>query len=208
MSRCSLTCRGAPTPPWIAFCGGWPAKSARTLKKECNLDLPKIERSAFADPEAFINDFLPSLRALIGDKVLLLTFDEFDTLDRADIQDSLARPLIAYLRRLMEIEGLNFIFSIGSSGNKLENMQASYTDFFKSALYRKVSFLTKDDCVRLITKPVEGTITYELAAVDKISHFTSGHPYFTQLTCHELFSRCQKTGNRTITAQDVRFDSG
>ena len=176
---------------------------SRTLKKECNLDLPKIERSAFADPEAFINDFLPSLRALIGDKVLLLTFDEFDTLDRPDIQDSLARPLISYLRRLMELEGLNFIFSIGSSGNKLENMQASYTDFFKSALYRKVSFLTKDDCVRLITKPVEGTITYEPTAVEKISHFTSGHPYFTQLMCHELFSRCQKTGSRTITAGDV-----
>ncbi len=176
---------------------------SRTLKKECNLDLPKIERNAFADPEAFINDFLPALRALIGEKILLLTFDEFDTLDRPDIQDSLARPLVAYLRRLMEIEGLNFIFSIGSSGNKLENMQASYTDFFKSALYRKVSFLTKDDCARLITKPVEGTITYEPAAVEKISYFTSGHPYFTQLMCHELFSRCQKTGSRSITAGDV-----
>lgn len=175
----------------------------RTLKKECNLDLQKIDRNAFADPEAFINDFLPSLHTLIGDKVLLLTFDEFDTLDQPDIQDSLARPLIAYLRRLMEIEGLNFIFSIGSSGNKLENMQASYTDFFKSALYRKVSFLTRDDCVRLITKPVEGTITYEPAAVDNISHFTSGHPYFTQLMCHELFSRCQKTGRRVITSHDV-----
>ncbi|MDO9088274.1 MAG: tetratricopeptide repeat protein [Anaerolineaceae bacterium] len=176
---------------------------SRTLIKECNLDLSKIERNAFADPEAFINDFLPSLREQLQEKILLLTFDEFDTLDRPDIQDSLARPLVAYLRRLMEIEGLNFIFSIGSSGNKLENMQASYTDFFKSALYRKVSFLTKDDCVRLITKPVEGTIIYEPAAVEKISHFTSGHPYFTQLMCHELFSRCQKTGERTITAQDV-----
>ncbi len=176
---------------------------SRTLKRECNLDLPKIERNAFADPEAFINDFLPFLRKQLSEKVLLLTFDEFDTLDRADIQDSLARPLIAYLRRLMEVEGLNFIFSIGSSGNKLENMQASYTDFFKSALYRKVSFLTKDDCSRLITKPVEGTITYEPAAIEKISYFTSGHPYFTQLMCHELFSRCQKTGERTITASDV-----
>ncbi len=103
----------------------------------------------------------------------------------------------------MEVEGLNFIFSIGSSGNKLENMQASYTDFFKSALYRKVSFLTKDDCVRLITKPVEDVITYQPKAIQRITEITSGHPYFTQLMCHELFSRCQKTGERTITADDV-----
>ncbi len=81
-SRFSLTCRGAPIPPWIAFLWWMASEISRTLKKECDLDLPKIERSAFADPEAFINDFLPSLRVLIGEKVLLLTFDEFDTLDR------------------------------------------------------------------------------------------------------------------------------
>lgn len=182
---------------WIA------SEIVRTLKKECNLDLPKPDRNAFADPEAFITDFLPFVRNELGDKVLLLTFDEFDTLDRPDIQDTFAKSLIAYLKRLIEQQGLNFIFSIGSSGNKLENMQASYTDFFKTALYRKVSFLTPDDCRRLITKPVEGLITYEPKAVQNIALYTSGHPYFTQLMCHELFSRCQKTGSRNITAQDV-----
>lgn len=175
----------------------------RTVKKEADLELPKPDRNAFSDPEAFINDFLPPLRSALGERVLLLTFDEFDTLDRPDIQDSLARPLIAYLRRLIDLDGLNFIFSIGSSGNKLENMQASYTDFFKAALYRKVSFLTTDDCISLITKPVEGLISYDPKAVDKITHYTSGHPYFTQLMCHELFSRCQKTGARQIKPADV-----
>ena len=130
---------------WIA------SEIVRTLKKECNLDLPKPDRNAFADPEAFITDFLPFVRNQLGDKVLLLTFDEFDTLDRPDIQDTFAKSLIAYLKRLIEQQCLNFIFSIGSSGNKLENMQASYTEFFKTALYRKVSFLTPDDCRRLIT---------------------------------------------------------
>ncbi len=182
---------------WIA------SEIVRTLKKECNLDLPKPDRNAFVDPEAFITDFLPFVRNQLGDKVLLLTFDEFDTLDRPDIQDTFAKSLIAYLKRLIEQQGLNFIFSIGSSGNKLENMQASYTDFFKTALYRKVSFLTPDDCRRLVTKPVEGLISYEPKAVQNIALYTSGHPYFTQLMCHELFSRCQKTGSRNITAQDV-----
>ena len=182
---------------WLA------SEIVRTLRREHNINIPKPDRKAFEDTEYLINEFLPGLRSMLGDKVLLLTFDEFDSLDRTEIRETLSRPLIAYLRRLIEAEGLNFIFSIGSSGDKLENMQASYTDFFKSALYRKISFLTRDDCHRLITKPVEGLIKYEQDAVGRISEITSGHPYFTQLMCHELFSRCQKTGGRTNSAGDV-----
>ena len=182
---------------WLA------SEIVRTLNKEKNLNLPKPEQKAFEDTEYLINDFLPRLRPMLGNDVLLLTFDEFDSLDRAEIQDTLARPLIGYLRRLIELDGLNFIFSIGSSGHKLENMQASYTDFFKSALYRKISFLTHEDCLGLITKPVAGVIQYEQDAIESIIKITSGHPYFTQLMCHELFSRCQKTGARVISSGDV-----
>ncbi len=103
----------------------------------------------------------------------------------------------------MEQPNLNFIFSIGSSGRKLENMQAAYTEFFKAALYKKISFLTKDDAYRLITLPVQGIIEYDQEAVQQIYDIVSGHPYFTQLVCHELFSQCQKTGQRTISRIDV-----
>ena len=175
----------------------------RTLRKERGILLPKPDQKSFEDPDYLINSFIPSLRSELGSQVLLLTFDEFDSLDRPEIRKTLASPLIDYLRRLIEIDGLNFIFSIGSSGDKLENMQASYTDFFKSALYRKISFLTGEDCQRLITRPVEGVIHYDRKAVDQIFKITSGHPYFTQLMCHELFSLCQKTGSRQISSQDV-----
>jgi tetratricopeptide (TPR) repeat protein len=182
---------------WLA------SEIVRTLKKERDISISRPARNAFQDTEILISEFLPGLRSLLGDQVLLLTFDEFDTLDQPEIQETLTKPLIVYLRRLMELDGLSFIFSIGSSGNKLENMQASYTEFFKSALYRKISFLTKDDCYRLITKPVEGVLTYDDKAIDLIYEITSGHPYFTQLMCHELFSLCQKTGTRSINQVDV-----
>ena len=175
----------------------------RTLNKQLDADLLRPKRDQFADPETFITEFIPSLAPQLQEQTLLLTFDEFDTLSRPDIQDSLARPLITFFRQLFDVACLNFIFSIGSSGNKLENMQASYTNFFKSALYRKVSFLSKNECRGLITKPVKGVITYQPKAVQRITEITSGHPYFTQLMCHELFSRCQTTGSRTIAPEDV-----
>ncbi|KAA0256945.1 MAG: tetratricopeptide repeat protein, partial [Chloroflexi bacterium] len=143
------------------------------------------------------------LEPVLTDKTLLLTFDEFDNLEERGVKEELARPLVDYLRRLMGRAGINFIFSIGSSGRKLENMQAGYTEFFKSALYKKISFLSQEQTHQLITRPVKGLLEYDRAAVDRILDLASGHPYFTQLTCHELFARCQRTQQRAITLDDV-----
>lgn len=184
----------------------WVAREiARVLKQEHNLAIPTPDLAAFTgDTETLIANFLPEIRSLLGDRRLLLTFDEFDTLEQHTVRETLAKPLIDYLRRLFDLEGLNLIFSIGSSGHKLENMQAAYTDFFKTALYRKISFLEKEDCTRLITQPVKDLVEYEDKAVEGIFAVTAGHPYFTQLVCHELFSQCQKTDRWLITRDDVR----
>jgi basic membrane protein A len=183
----------------------WLAREiVRVLKQDRELVLPLPEQEAFSkDLEYLESHFLPELRRLLPEHTLLLTFDEFDTLEEEEARETLGQPLTETLRRLMGREGLNFIFSIGSSGRKLENMQASYTEFFKAALYKKVSFLAQPEAYHLITRPVEGVLEYQPAAVRAIYEITSGHPYFTQLVCHELFALCQRTGQRTVSAADV-----
>jgi formylglycine-generating enzyme required for sulfatase activity/tetratricopeptide (TPR) repeat protein len=183
----------------------WLAReTVRVLKQDRDIEVLPPPKEAFAsDPEFFENQFLTSLRAQLGKDTLLLTFDEFDNLEESEVKEELARPLIDHLRRLMGQPNLNFIFSIGSSGRKLENMQAAYTEFFKAALYKKISFLNEEQTHNLVTRPVAGIIEYERAAVDRIYGITSGHPYFTQLTCHELFARCQRTEQRRIAKPDV-----
>jgi tetratricopeptide (TPR) repeat protein len=172
----------------------WLAREITRALNEQDISMPLTDREAFAqDADYFENKFLAALEEKLGDKRLLLTFDEFDTLTTTAAQEGLALPFLAILKRLMEHDKLNFIFSIGSAGRKLENMQATYTAFFKQALYKKISFLNIEDAHDLITQPVEGIIAYEDEAVDHIYKITSGHPYFIQLVCHELFSTCQKT---------------
>ena len=60
----------------------WLAREiARTLRQERDITIPRPNREDFAaDPEYLINEFIPSLRPVLGDQVLLLTFDEFDFL--------------------------------------------------------------------------------------------------------------------------------
>jgi photosystem II stability/assembly factor-like uncharacterized protein/tetratricopeptide (TPR) repeat protein len=183
----------------------WLAREiVRVLKQDRGISLPRPARQAFTDDPDFLDtQFLPALREQLGDKNILLTFDEFDTLEETTVKEDLARPLIDYLRRLMDQEGLNFIFSIGSSGRKLENMQAAYTEFFKAALYKKISFLQREDAYNLIERPTQGLVEYERRAVRRIYEVTSGHPYFTQLVCHEIFSQCQKSGLYQVDVQDV-----
>jgi|GEM_PF-1091999 len=178
----------------------------RVLKQDRGIAISPPDKDLFTkDIEYFESRFLPELKPVLGDDgILLLTFDEFDNLEESEIKEVLAQPLIDHLRRMMGSPNVNFIFSIGSSGRKLENMQANYTEFFKTALYRKISFLTRDDAHRLITMPVQGMIDYESDAVQHIFEIVSGHPYFTQLICHELFSQCQKTGGRIIKLDDVK----
>ena len=183
----------------------WLAREVvRELKQAHSIDLPIPEKDDFSrDIEFFENRFLADLEPVLDNRVLLLTFDEFDNLEESEVKEELARPLVDYLRRLMGHASLNFIFSIGSSGRKLENMQAAYTEFFKAALYKKISFLNEEQTHHLVTRPVEDVLTYDRDAVEYIYKLASGHPYFTQLTCHELFARCQRTEQREITKEDV-----
>ena len=183
----------------------WLAREiARVLKQDRGIEVPQPEKEAFtADADYFENHFLPHLLPALGENTLLLTFDEFDNLEEAGVKQALAGPLIDHLQRLMGREGLSFIFSVGSSGRKLENMRASYTMFFKTALYKKISFLSREDTHHLIALPVTGLVKYDREAIDRIYEITYGYPYFTQLMCHELFGRCQKTGQRKVTEEDV-----
>lgn len=183
----------------------WLAREiTRALKQERNIEIERPAREAFQhDGEYFETHFLANIEKQLGDHRLLLTFDEFDTLESPGVSQELALPFMEILKRLMEHEKMNFIFSIGSSGRKLENMRAAYTGFFKQALYKKVSFLSEADSHNLIVKPVEGVIKYSPSAVQRIHAITSGHPYFVQLVCHELFSVCQKHDHWQVSLSDV-----
>ncbi|MGD1997260.1 MAG: tetratricopeptide repeat protein, partial [Anaerolineae bacterium] len=176
----------------------------RTLGKQ-GVELERPEREPFSrDPEHFARGFLDQVRESLGERNLLLVFDEFDSLEAPTAKEMLAVDLVPYFSRMMHgAERVNFIFSIGSSGHKLEHMRAEYTDFFRPALYKKISFLDLEQGRRLIVEPVRGIMEYQPDAVDQILGMTSGHPYFTQLMCHELFALAQQTQDWTIRLDDV-----
>ena len=149
-----------------------------TLRSRLQADLPRPEQQPFtSDPEYFVGGFMADVRSAIGeDKSVVVVFDEFDTLEEPTAKEMLGQHLVPFFSRILQTaENLNFVFSIGSSGHKLEHMQAGYTDFFRSALYKKISFLTPDQTKRLIVEPARGLVDYDRRAVKRIQGLAVGN---------------------------------
>lgn len=106
------------------------------------------------------------------------------------------------MRHLMQhSEGLSFIF-VGT--RRLEEMSADYWSvLFNIALYERITYLSEDAAIRLITEPVAPDLVYDDLAIDKILRVTAGHPYFVQLVCYTLVQRANSERTGYVTISDV-----
>ena len=135
-------------------------------------------------------------------KHLLLMFDEFEELQKR-VQDGKLEPeIFPFLRNLMQHEEcVDFVFA---GTHKLEELGAEYWSIlFNIASYKKITFLTPDDARRLITEPVAPHLEYDPLAIERITAVSGGHPYFTQVICHELVAYHNETQRSYITANEV-----
>ena len=173
--------------------------------EEHGLDVEYPERSDFDEaPEFFFrNRFLRGLHKQLGDKNLLLLFDEFEELQQR-VQDGRLTPeIFTFLRNLIQHEDkVDFVFS---GTHKLEQLGAEYWSvLFNIAVYKPITFLGPSEVRRLILDPVANhNIEYDPLALKRMVHVTAGHPYFTQLLLHEMIVYYNETERTYITVNDV-----
>ena len=68
----------------------------RAVNLALGASIPVPEHELFVqDGDYLAGAFLPEVLSKLGESILLLTFDEFDTLSDPEIQQSLTKPLIA-----------------------------------------------------------------------------------------------------------------
>ena len=171
--------------------------------RDINIDVPGPDVWQ-ADPTGqFQRRFIPDVKALLPpDTTLLLVFDEFEAFENL-VEDGILPPtFFSFMRHLMQhSEGLSFIF-VGT--RRLEEMSADYWSvLFNIALYERITYLTEEAAVRLITEPVAPDLIYDDLAIDKILRVTAGHPYFVQLVCYALVKRANEERTGYVTISDV-----
>jgi hypothetical protein len=152
----------------------------------------------------FERRFLPMIQERIGDRILLLTIDEFEELGVRVSRGRLPPDIFPYLRHLIQHgEQLAFIF-VGT--HKGEELIGDYWPvLFNIAVYRKVSFLKREETIRLIKEPVQPCgMMYDDLAINEMLRLTACHPYFTQLLCNILVNQCNEAQRNYVTIQNVR----
>jgi AAA+ ATPase superfamily predicted ATPase len=167
------------------------------------MDLPPREAFSEAPEFYFRARFLRRLLPRLGDRQLLLIFDEFEELQRR-VEDGRLQPdIFQFLRNLMQHEEkVDFIFA---GTHKLEELGMEYWSvLFNIATYRPISFLSTKEMRRLIQEPVkESNLEYDPLAIERIIQVTAGHPYFAQLVLHEMIVYRNEMEVSYLTAVDV-----
>lgn len=168
------------------------------------LQIPPPNRADFQDdPNAFRAAFLPQVYTHLGDKRLLLLLDEFDALSLEAAPTELdALPFVQALNRIVQSDDKQVIF-LFVVGRRMKDLSSQQLQIFRGARDRQITLLDKESTVQLITRPAQDILIYEAAAIERIWSLSSGHPYFTQLICHEIFSRAQRQNISTITIAEV-----
>ena len=167
------------------------------------LGFPPPRREEFGDDgEYFQTRFLPQVFDRLGQRRLLLLVDEFDVIGGEPwTREAAVETLFPYLQDLiMDEHRLAFVFVVG---RRIDELPSRIKATFKSAQFKRLSLLARDDAIQLITEQAKDLLEYEPPAVERILSLTAGHPYFTQLICYELFDRCQRRGNSRVSAVDV-----
>lgn len=177
-------------------------------RHDIEIDLPPREEYEESPEFYFRSRFLRQVGEALDGRNLLLMFDEFEELQARVESGKLEPTVFSFLRNLMQHEGkLDFVFA---GTHKLEELAAEYWSIlFNIAAYKRVTFLSEADVAHLITAPVApSNLEYDPLAVRRIYQVTAGHPYFTQVVCHELVSYHNETQRNYLTTFDVEAALG
>jgi ABC-type branched-subunit amino acid transport system substrate-binding protein len=176
---------------------------ANEIIDHLKLDAAKIRLPSIAEletePYIFSSQFLPQVYEALGEKNIVLLFDEFDILG-IDYLVPVFEDFLPYLQSIIELEHKLFtILFLGRQSPDLPNLLS----LFKDAPYQEIGFLDDLSAKRLIINPANGVLKYEPDAIKAILELSAGHPYFTQVICFAIFGRARDLDNWTIARADV-----
>jgi hypothetical protein len=151
--------------------------------------------SAWADFEGhtdhLLDQFWPQARVGLGDRYLVLMLDDLDCLAQEEV--SLLDPLLAVLSTWRDRDkGLAVVLTTSVAWQ--EALVREHPRLFGGALTYVLGPLSSEEATRLISWPVDGTITYDYGVARRLIESTSGQPYYLQLLCFEVFNRCALAG--------------
>ena len=150
--------------------------------------LPIDRKALIKDPYPAFHDWLDQVEGMLGECILLLCLDEFETLEAAIYDGRLDMRILHTLRHIVQHRQRIAVLLSGS--HEMAELPAHWASALITTTTLSVSFLAEEDARNLIEEPVTGfPRIYAPAAVEHILHVTHCQPYLVQLICALLVER-------------------
>ena len=133
---------------------------------------------------------------------ILLMLDEFDKLQEGIDAGITSSQVPQNIRHLFQHQpGLSAIIT---GSRRLKTLREEYWSALFGIGYRVgVSALPVDEARRLVTRPVEGMLSYLPQACDRLAELCACHPFLVQSLCNRVFEQAASGNKRTITLDIV-----
>ncbi len=154
------------------------------------------------EPFAAFDDWLGGVERKMPDGLrVLLCMDEYERLQSA-LDAGWGTAFLDALRHLLQHRPRVILMFTGA--RTFQELGPQWTDRFISARRIRVSFLTREEVMPLLTTPIpEFDMTYADGALDTIITATNGQPFLTQGVAFELVQLLNEQQRKKATADDA-----
>ena len=163
---------------------------------------PDAEDFALDPSAVFRRRFLREALQVLGERRLLIMFDEFEVIEQLIESGRLRARVLPYLRSLVQHEqNVSFMFA---GTHRLDELTGDYWSvLFNLAVYLDIGHMHEGDVEKLLTEPTAGVFDVDPLALEKAYQLTGGHPHFSQLLAWELVEHRNRQRLSYVTVQDV-----
>ncbi len=155
-----------------------------------------------SNPFTAFEDLIKRINRGMRDKKLVLMFDEYELFETNIDSRIISTHILNLLSSLIEHRR---VFVVFTGSDNLEARNKPYWGVFLSkALHRRISFLSHDDTLRLVTKPVREYVDYGEGTAETVFELTAGQPFYTQVLCQSLVDHLNETRHRNVESEDIR----
>lgn len=169
-----------------------------------------VERKALNDfsqnPYTVFSEWMNSVEEEIEkhDKFVLLCLDEYESIEKSIDSGAFTTDILDEIRSIIQHRKRFVIIFAGI--HNFDEMKYDWSDYLISARNIRLSYLERDDAIKLITNPIEDfDLNYEKGAIEKIIKATNCHPFLVQAVCSELVNHLNECKRKNATAEDVEI---
>jgi hypothetical protein len=183
----------------VDFLGKIAAEILQALDSEAQHVAPPDFTSASSNSASF-QKFVARVMRQHTDRKLILLFDEYELFESKIDAGILSDDTLHVLANLMEYQS---IFMIFTGSQHLEARRRDYWKILGKSIYKRISYLDRQDALDLVQKPVAGLVEYADGAVGDIYRLTAGQPFYTQAVCQNLIDWLNEHETRLASRETV-----